>query len=386
MGESILTFAPLLKELAMLKEEIFFAIFSDYGILKQKPVPRAREAFSGAKPYFELLRLEKQKVKELELSIKAYRDEALNYKDMSQQLEARLKFHAELQRGGGMESAGGNNATTPAKGQRFEGEAGHLESMLRGSMQRRSSASRTLRQDSWSTPDSPPSAQDSRWPIYGPINNATLMSSTWKGSSSKRSFQASPQVSLLLSSRDAAAGILAQRDEQDKTSAKDEKKNNPFLNAVPSVKLVASEIDNLETYLRMYRAALTVDPPQRKERIGDLLTSRDVSERRQSEFAGSISKDEEGGGMEWDAADQDGHEMKPPAGHTLVMGQKMRRRKGVREARWRDFAIYLSRHPEARVARKEALQTVVESSCVAPSIGFNAIHAIHPCLYLCLGA
>ena len=90
--------------------------------------------------------------------------------------------------------------------------------------------------------------------------------------------------------------------------------------------------------------------------------------------------------MEWDAADQDGHEMKPPAGHTLVMGQKMRRRKGVREARWRDFAIYLSRHPEARVARKEALQTVVESSCVAPSIGFNAIHAIHPCLYLCLGA
>jgi len=124
------------EELAMLKEELFFAIFSDFEVLKQKPVPRAREAFFEAKPFFVLLDLERQKVEELELQIKRYRDEALNYKEMNRQLESRLKFQAELQRGGETGDMGGGGAGASTNGARFEGEASLSESMLRGSMSR----------------------------------------------------------------------------------------------------------------------------------------------------------------------------------------------------------------------------------------------------------
>lgn len=379
----------------MLKEELFFAIFGDYDVLKQKPIPRAREAFYEAKPYFELLRVEKQKVEELELKIKAYREEALNYKEMNQALEDRLRFHAELQRGGGVESKVGEKSIAPIHGHRFEGEAGHLESMLRGSLLRQSSPC-ILQQDSWRSPNSTRSAHDSRWPIYGSGNNTSLRSDALKGGGSQTSMvfsrfgkanQHGPSQHDGSGSPLQAPHICLQKDrastsKHDKALAQHEKHTtNPFLNAVPSVKLVASEIDNLETYLRMYRDALTTPPPANEG--GEIMTISappSTVERKHLEYADSVDKHEvkTGLGQSWlegGAAEQEGRSVKPVPGHTVVMGQKMRRRKGVREARWRDFAIYLSRHPEACVARKEALQTVMEAHCV-PIRGIFLLHVL----------
>ena len=53
-----------------MKEELFRAIFLDYGALKKMPAPRTREAFLEAKPYFEQLELEREKVQALEAKVK----------------------------------------------------------------------------------------------------------------------------------------------------------------------------------------------------------------------------------------------------------------------------------------------------------------------------
>ncbi len=367
------------EELAMLKEELFFAIFSDFEVLKQKPVPRAREAFFEAKPYFALLELERQKVEELELQIKGYRDETLNYKEMNRQLEIRLKFHAELQRGGGTQDIGGASTGASTNGARFEGEAALSESMLRGSMSRQSSA---RRQDSWRGPSSPRAGNDKNWPIYGPASNL--------GHSTGILLKGGSQASLRLSTRNLqnqhghAGGIpplettgsfaamdRANTSHLEKSTTQNEKqKNNPFLNAVPSVKLVASEINNLETYLRMYRAALSVEQPDKsgaqensldtEASAGDVSLSSPV--HRKPDVADGKAEVTWGRSfLEKAASDDEEHSTRPPPGHTLILGgQKLRRRKGTAEARWRDFAVYLSRHPEACVTRREALQTVYD--------------------------
>jgi len=41
-------------ELRTLKEEVFRGLFHNFGALKQMPVPRSKEAFLDATPYFEL--------------------------------------------------------------------------------------------------------------------------------------------------------------------------------------------------------------------------------------------------------------------------------------------------------------------------------------------
>jgi len=367
------------EELAMLKEELFFAIFSDFEVLKQKPVPRAREAFFEAKPFFVLLDLERQKVEELELQIKRYSDEALNYKEMNRQLESRLKFQAELQRGGETGDMGGGGAGASTNGARFEGEASLSESMLRGSMSRQSSA---RRQDSWRAPASHCAGHDKNWPIYGPASILAHQTGDLLKDSSQASFRAS---SRNMQSQHGHAGRILPLDKTGSLSALDrastshpeksmtqneKQKNNPFLSAFPSVKLVASEINNLETYLTMYRASLSVEQQDKsgaqessahtQPSAGDVSLSTQVHRK----FEAADSKAEVTWGrsfLEKAALDHEEHSTRPPPGHTLILGgQKLRRRKGTAEARWRDFAVYLSRHPEACVTRREGLQTVYD--------------------------
>lgn len=394
------------EELSMLKQELFRAIFHDVETLKQLPEPRSREAFLGAKPYFQLWQAQNEKVEELEMSIKTYQAEAQNAIEMHHQLESRLRLFTG---GGGGGDGGGLGGGTNGKGQGLQGEASDSESMLRSSVPsvHRAAPHRTTPPNS-ATPLSKVAhlntASHSRslslkgepsttWPIYdggataattpppsgrtqhGASTPRTSMGSIINGpSTSMRSILKpanvpaaflSPMRSLTHTSLNATstatpasarggagAGALAGPGEWQGSG----KQANPFVTAMSSVKLVASEIDNLETYLRLYRDSLTVTVDPQAPSVastaawegGDGAVAEDGARALVHEHC--VKPDQE------IDTEVDGERSVAPKGHTLVMGHKLRRRKRDFEARWRDFAIYLSRHPESCLTDTEKLQ------------------------------
>jgi hypothetical protein len=270
------------EELAMLKQELFRAIFHDVETLKQLPEPRSRDAFLGAEPYFQLWQAQKDKVAELEMSMKAYQAEAQNAKEMYHQVESRLRFLT----GGGGNGLGGSMSV---KGQVLQGEAGHSESMLRGSV------------PSLSVPSAPPTPLSkmahlnaasytasqavgevsTTWPIYDgaatppPSGRTERGASTWMRSSIKPGSVCGGVLSPMNTLKSPHSHSFTHPHSFTHSSLNvpfaphlhaaaaqgSGKQENPFLAAAPTVKLVASEIDNLETYLRLYRDALSVEEP-----------------------------------------------------------------------------------------------------------------------------
>ena len=350
-----------------MKEELFRAIFLDYGALKKMPAPRTREAFLEAKPYFEQLELEREKVQALEAKVKCCEDENEKHKDANHRLEARVKMLTEMRSAvvGKAGKGASGNGSSPGKGvvvkkvSDFEHEAMQSDLMSRGSVSR-SLVSKFEHSGNRVIPDA---------------GNEMSGANTWReGSRVGRgvSFRSIRQVSS--SSLNASQPMPAEGGGLCSSSPGQGKRPNPFISAMPMVKVVASEINDLEIYLRKYHSEVSAEDAI-KARAGHTLTSRqtqnDTGEQHgigkiestepATQRSRNVLDNEEEDGILRGGLPGEGKEMKKvPPGHTLVMGQKLKRRKSTQEARWGDFAIYLSRHPEARAPQRDDLQAIYD--------------------------
>jgi len=356
------------EELGLLKEELFRAIFNESEALKRMPVPRNRAEFLNAKPFFELWQQEKDRMDSLQWEIKKYKEEAEHQASVNQQLQARMKLLADLTGkggGGGLESGARLRPKSPP----FDNEAPLSQSMLRGSI-----STHSLRQSSQKLARKPMPEDalkgDMNWPIYAGTEPDTP--SSFRSTRPQLQSMSIPASAKHMSFRSEARLVTEAKAGVGGLSPKD---GNPFLVAVPRIKLVASEIDNFEEYLRMQRVSLVpgdgTDPNTHQGSHSASFVDSDhgheVRNEGQSEHDAPHSMStrrvlEENRTVEAHPGVEEGDEQengtaKPPPGHTLVMGQKMRRRKGVHEARWRDFSIYLSRHREVCSTSKEKLNT-----------------------------
>jgi hypothetical protein len=380
------------EEVGMLKEELFRAIFNDSEALKRMPVPRKKEAFLNAKPFFELWQQEKDRMDVLQLEIKKYKAEVELQESVNQQLKARVKLLSDLSSGkgggggGGMKvvqpDSGGTESGARLKSQQFESEASLSQCMLRGSISTsqlqslKASSSRSLQKLPHKLTPENSLRGDANWAIYaGERGRERERGIEPDSASSSHKTRPQPQSMWMPANMKQISLRGEARVQEGKGGGglQAPKEPNPFILAAPRVKLVASEIDNFEDYLRMQRQMLVPgdradSSPQPSLHVPSFAESdqgRGTQNEGDSEHdaphsVGAYKPSKENREMEphlrAEEGDEEGNDRtKAPRGHTLVMGQKMRRRKGVHEPRWRDFSIYLSRHRESCFSCKEKL-------------------------------
>jgi hypothetical protein len=379
------------EEVGMLKEELFRAIFKDSEALKRMPVPRNKEAFLNAKPFFELWQQERDRMDALQLEIKKYKAEVELQESVNQHLQARVKLLSDLSGkgggGGGLKSvrpeSGGTESGARTKSQQFESEASLSQSMLRGSIstsQSQSFKASSSRQSLKKLPQklTPENSLrgDANWPNYaGESERERERGIEPDSAPSFHKTRPQPQSMSMPASMKQISfrGEARVPEGRGGGGLQTPKEPNPFIMAAPRVKLVASEIDNFEDYLRMQRQMLvpgdrTDSSPQHGLHVpsfsgsdqGRGTKNEGDSEHDAPHSVGAYKTSEENREVEphprADEGDEEGNgRTKAPRGHTFVMGQKMRRRKGVNEPRWRDFSIYLSRHQESCFECKEKL-------------------------------
>lgn len=306
------------QEVESIKEELFKCIFDNYDELCTVQRPRARGAFLDASPFFQLYEQEQQKNENLQREMDSLKIKNQDLQFMNKGLKDRLKAATS---GREEEQSNGGAPGAPPGGRRSS-----------VSQQPRPSSSQIharppqvpeLPVPRVSTASSSPTLRSHR-PIAsgsGSSRGIASVGGSWKSSNLDAHFpptdatvlqkpthaQKSPPLSvrshrgLEVSERDGSKNKLSDAGGMPVDSSK--MKDNPFFTAARGAQMMVTKIKDFEDFLDFYR-----NP----------------------------------GGEE--------------GGIASVFSTHHKRRKHDHEARWHDFALYLSRHPECCIPSKQALK------------------------------